>query len=56
MDGLLLVDAEDEREVERIGAAGEGVFGLSVDAEPFEGDGLAARRRRDGDTADGRTR
>ncbi|MER7813325.1 hypothetical protein [Streptomyces sp900116325] len=36
-DGGLLVDAEDEREVERVGAVGEGPFELSVDAEPFQG-------------------
>jgi len=36
-DSGLLVDAEDGREVERVGAVGEGLLELSVDAEPFKG-------------------
>lgn len=35
-DGGLLVDTEDEREVKRVGAVGEGLFELTVDAELFE--------------------
>jgi hypothetical protein len=31
-DGRLLIDAEDECEVERVGAVGEGLFELAVDA------------------------
>ncbi|MFJ9662067.1 hypothetical protein ACIRPR_29360 [Streptomyces griseoflavus] len=38
-DGGLLVDAEDECEVEGVGAVSEGLFKLAVDPEPFEGGG-----------------
>lgn len=38
----LLVDSEDERKVERVGAVGEGFFELAVDAEPFECSGEVA--------------
>ncbi|MGW3625548.1 hypothetical protein [Streptomyces sp. NPDC000880] len=41
-DGGLFVDAEDESEVERVGAVGEGLFELAVDAESFEGGGEVA--------------
>ncbi|AGP61497.1 hypothetical protein M271_50710 [Streptomyces rapamycinicus NRRL 5491] len=41
-DGGLLIDSEDEREVEWVGAVGEGLFELSVDAEPFQGGGEVA--------------
>ncbi|MFI1285184.1 hypothetical protein ACH4U5_31250 [Streptomyces sp. NPDC020858] len=41
-DGGLLVDSEDEREVERVGAVGEGLFELTVDTEPFECGGEVA--------------
>jgi hypothetical protein len=43
VDGGLLVDAEDEREVEGVGAVGQGSFELAVDAEPFQGRGEVAR-------------
>ncbi|MCX4869502.1 hypothetical protein OIC43_42335 [Streptomyces sp. NBC_00825] len=38
-DGGLLVDAEDEGEVEPVGAVGEGLFELTVDAEPCQSGG-----------------
>ncbi|MFV5998856.1 hypothetical protein ACNPQM_42690 [Streptomyces sp. NPDC056231] len=41
-DGGLLVDAEDEREVERVGAVGEGLFEVTVNAEPLQGGGEVA--------------
>jgi hypothetical protein len=41
-DGGLLVDAEDEREVNRVGVVRQGLFELSVDAEPFQGGGEVA--------------
>lgn len=38
----VLVDVEDEGEVERVGAVGEGLFELAVDAESYEGGGEVA--------------
>ena len=43
-DRGLLVEAEHGGEVKRIGAVGEGFLELPVDAEPFQGRGLAAQR------------
>ncbi|MER5325324.1 hypothetical protein [Streptosporangium roseum] len=44
-DGGLGVQAEDGGEVEGIGAVSEGLFELPVDAQAFEGRGLAAQLR-----------
>ncbi|MER5540635.1 hypothetical protein [Streptomyces mirabilis] len=52
-DGGLLVDAEDDGEVERVGAVSEGLFELAVDTESFQRGCLAAERGEDADTADG---
>jgi len=42
--GGLLVDPEHGGEVKRVGAVGEGVFELAVDAEPFQGRRLPPER------------
>ncbi|WP_406195505.1 hypothetical protein OH807_07620 [Kitasatospora sp. NBC_01560] len=51
-DGRLLCRAEDLGEVERVGVVDEGFFELAVDADPFEGCRLAAKRGGDGDATD----
>jgi len=44
-DGGGVVEAEHGGEVERVGAAGEGLVELPVDAQPLEGGVQAAERR-----------
>lgn len=41
-DGGLLIDTEDERQVQWVGAVGETLFDLALDAEPFKGGGEVA--------------
>ena len=41
-DGGLGVEAEHRCQVQRVGSVVEGFFELPVDAEPFQGRGLAA--------------
>ncbi|MFB6782709.1 hypothetical protein ACFCX0_36420 [Streptomyces sp. NPDC056352] len=48
----LHIESEDLGEVEGVGAMDEGLFELPVDAELFQGGGLAAKQCGQGDRAD----